>query len=116
MQQLLLQFNHGMTSADNAAHATQLPLQAIDSTAARVTHCAMRSCKPSSCLQAGLAAASALLLALLLAVAAAPGAEAGRRCASGLLCPDDGWFCCAPGRESCCKNIGTGGPFGRRLK
>uniref|UniRef100_A0A383VT27 Granulins domain-containing protein n=1 Tax=Tetradesmus obliquus TaxID=3088 RepID=A0A383VT27_TETOB len=76
----------------------------------------MHIAKPTYSLPASLASAAALLLLLLCAFASAPGAEAGPRCGSGLLCPDDGWFCCAPGREGCCKNIGTGGPFGRRLR
>ncbi|WIA37610.1 hypothetical protein OEZ86_014512 [Tetradesmus obliquus] len=75
----------------------------------------MQTTKPTCSLPAGLVSAAALLL-LLCVIASAPGAEAGPRCGSGLLCPDDGWFCCAPGREGCCKNIGTGGPFGRRLR
>ncbi|WIA17415.1 hypothetical protein OEZ85_014268 [Tetradesmus obliquus] len=75
----------------------------------------MQTTKPTCSLPAGLVSAAALLL-LLCVIVSAPGAEAGPRCGSGLLCPDDGWFCCAPGREGCCKNIGTGGPFGRRLR
>jgi hypothetical protein len=95
----------------SAVSAHSLPLQ----DPRHHTH-TMRYCMTTYNLPASLAAASGLLLALLCALAAAPVAEAGKMCPSGLLCPDSGWYCCSPRRESCCKNIGTGGPFGRRLK
>jgi hypothetical protein len=100
--------------ADHAAHATRMPLQAFIFTANQGTGFTTRHCMTTRNLQAGLAAACAL--ALLCAFAAAPVAEAGKMCPSGLLCPDSGWYCCSPRCESCCKNIATGGPFGRRLK